>query len=35
LPTRALRLAEIGGGLRARSVNLLFWGGCRDNPLAD
>ena len=34
LPTRALRLADIGAGLRAKRVNLLFYGGCRDNPLA-
>jgi Caspase domain len=35
LPASALRLSEIGEGLRAKHVNLLFYGGCRDNPLAD
>ena len=35
LPGSALRLSEISEGLRAKRVNLLFWGGCRDNPLAD
>jgi hypothetical protein len=33
LQTRALPIRDIGAGLRARSVNLLFYGGCRDNPL--
>jgi hypothetical protein len=33
LPSRALPVRDIGAGLRARRVNLLFYGGCRDNPL--
>jgi len=33
LPARALPLREIGAGLRAKRVNLLFYAGCRDNPL--
>ena len=33
LATRALRVRDFGSGLRAKRVNLLFYGGCRDNPL--
>ncbi len=32
LPTRALPLREIANAARARRVNLVFYGGCRDNP---
>jgi len=30
---RAMALGEIGRALRARRINLLFYGGCRDDPL--
>ena len=33
--THALPLAEIAGSLRAKQVNLLFYGGCRDNPFSN
>lgn len=33
LQSRALPVRDIGAGLRAKRVNLLFYGGCRDNPL--
>ena len=33
LPSRALPVRDIGAGLKAKRVNLLFYGGCRDNPL--
>jgi hypothetical protein len=32
LHDRALRLADIASSPRARQVNLVFYGGCRDNP---
>jgi hypothetical protein len=32
LRQRALPLTEIAGSLKAKQVNLLFYGGCRDNP---
>jgi hypothetical protein len=32
LHDRAIRLADIAGLPRARQVNLVFYGGCRDNP---
>lgn len=32
LADRALPLAEIASSIAARSVNLTFYGGCRDNP---
>lgn len=32
LPTRALKLQDVAHVLRARRGNLLFYGGCRDNP---
>ena len=32
LPDHAIRLADIAGTPRARHVNLVFYGGCRDNP---
>ena len=32
LQERALRLTTLGSALRARRVNLLFYGGCRNNP---
>jgi hypothetical protein len=35
LSSRALPVHDLGAGLRARRVNLLFYGGCRDNPLAE
>ena len=28
----AIRLADIAGSVHARHVNLVFYGGCRDNP---
>ena len=34
LPSSALALSEIAKTARARTVNLVFYGGCRDNPLA-
>lgn len=33
LAARALRVRDFGSALRAKRVNLLFYGGCRDNPL--
>lgn len=33
LATRALPVAEMAAHLKARHLNLAFWGGCRDNPL--
>ncbi len=35
LASRALALAEIAGSVRARQVNLVFYGGCRDNPFEE
>ncbi len=35
LATRAVPLREVGQSLRARHVNLLFYGGCRDNPFGN
>ncbi len=32
LKMRALRLTVLGSALRAKRVNLIFYGGCRDNP---
>jgi hypothetical protein len=32
LPTHALSVAEIGAAARARSANLILYGGCRDDP---
>jgi len=32
LAQRALRLSEIAASVRARAINLVFYGGCRDNP---
>ena len=32
LHDRAIRLADIAGSVHARHVNLVFYGGCRDNP---
>lgn len=32
LPDHAIRLADIAATPRARQVNLVFYGGCRDNP---
>jgi len=32
LRPKALRLREIANAARARRVNLVFYGGCRDNP---
>lgn len=32
LETRAVRLARFAPALRARRINLLFYGGCRDDP---
>lgn len=32
LSGKALSLPEIAGGLGARHANLVFYGGCRDNP---
>ena len=34
LASRALPLPEIAGSLHARHANLVFYGGCRDNPFA-
>lgn len=34
LPTRAILLDEIAGAGRARTRNLLFYGGCRNDPFA-
>lgn len=35
LTERALSLGSIANALRAKRVNLLFYGGCRDNPFAN
>ncbi len=35
LATRALPLSEMRQSLRAKHVNLLFYGGCRDNPFGN
>lgn len=35
LGSRALPIPELASQLKARHVNLAFWGGCRDNPLAN
>lgn len=35
LTTRALALSAIRQSLRAKHVNLLFYGGCRDNPFGN
>lgn len=35
LATRAVPLSDIRSSLKARHVNLLFYGGCRDDPLGD
>ena len=32
LPDQAIRLADIASTPRARQINLVFYGGCRDNP---
>jgi hypothetical protein len=32
LQDRAVRLTTLGSALRARQANLVFYGGCRDNP---
>ena len=32
LADQAIRLADIAGSVHARQVNLVFYGGCRDNP---
>ena len=32
LTTRALRISEIAGSVRARKASLILYGGCRDNP---
>ena len=32
LNDQAIRLADIAGSVHARHVNLVFYGGCRDNP---
>lgn len=32
LSDRAIRLADIAGSVYARHINLVFYGGCRDNP---
>lgn len=32
LPDHAIRLADIATTPRARQINLVFYGGCRDNP---
>ncbi|MBS0241505.1 MAG: caspase family protein [Proteobacteria bacterium] len=33
LKSHALTLADLAAAARAKRVNLVFWGGCRDNPL--
>lgn len=33
LPSKALPLLETAASARAKSVNLIFYGACRDNPL--
>lgn len=35
LGNRAIGLDAIAGALQARRVNMLFYGGCRDNPFAN
>lgn len=35
LATRAMPVPELAAHLKARHVNLAFWGGCRDNPLGN
>lgn len=35
LPSRALPLRSIGEALQAGTINLIFYGGCRDNPFAN
>lgn len=35
LGTHALAVDELKGAAQAKAVNLVFWGGCRDNPLGD
>jgi hypothetical protein len=32
LVQRAIRLSEIAGAVRAKRINLVFYGGCRDDP---
>lgn len=32
LSQRAIRLTELGAASRARHANLIFYGGCRNNP---
>jgi hypothetical protein len=32
LPTHALQVSEVGQAARARSANLILYGGCRDDP---
>ena len=35
LQSRAVVLADIAGSLRARKINLVFFGGCRDDPFGN
>lgn len=35
LASRALALPRIAAAAQGRLLNLVFWGGCRDNPLAE
>lgn len=35
LPARALPVDELWSAPQAKAINLVFWGGCRDNPLGD
>lgn len=35
LGTHALTVDELRAAPQAKAVNLVFWGGCRDNPLGD
>jgi hypothetical protein len=35
LTTRAIRLSDIAEAARAKYMNLIFYGGCRDNPLGE
>ncbi len=35
LAGRAIALPRIAEAAQARTVNLVFYGGCRDNPLAE
>jgi hypothetical protein len=35
LAERAVSLSEIGESVRAKQVNLVFYGGCRDNPFGE